>query len=143
MFLWPRPPLRPKRAALRASQGSAPSGARGTWKRAVQRKINKIGWAKSDDQSGPDRVDKITGNDISPRRASHYPNRTVALHPKAPRCVRQTGLMHLAGRVVALVQNDGLICLRHAQTVPVLVQSVNLPLGAIEFIEFGSPRNPE
>ena len=68
----------------------------------------------------------LSGNDISPRRASHYPNRTITLHPKAPRRVRQSGLVHLAGRGVALVQNDGLICLRHPQTVPVLVQPVNM-----------------
>jgi hypothetical protein len=53
--------------------------------------------------------------------------------------VRQTGLVNLAGWVVALVQNDGLVCLRHPQAVPVLVQCVNLTLQAIGFIVCGSP----
>jgi hypothetical protein len=81
----------------------------------------------------------LSGNDISPRRASHYSNRTITLHPKAPRRVGQSGLVHLASRGVALVQNDGLICLRHPQTVPVLVQSVDLRPESIEFVVLGSP----
>jgi hypothetical protein len=40
---------------------------------------------------------------------------------------------------VALIQNDGLICLRHPQTVPVLVQSVKSCSKTIDSIVFGSP----
>lgn len=68
----------------------------------------------------------LPGNEISAWCASHNPNRSATFHPKTPRCLRQTGLVNLALRVVALIQNDGLICLRHNLTVPVLVQCVNI-----------------
>src|ERR1700722_16300068 len=68
----------------------------------------------------------LSGNEISARCPSYDPNRATTFHPKTPRRVRQTGPVNLAVRVVALVQNNGLICLRHTQTVPVLVQRVKI-----------------
>src|ERR1700683_1907826 len=68
----------------------------------------------------------LPGNNVSARRASYDPDRATTIHPKTPCRVRQTRLVNLAAWVVALIQNDGLICLRNYHTVPVLVQRVNM-----------------